>query len=710
MLRARAFAAAGAAAALLAVLPVPGRASGPAVSRIAIVAAEDARAATPEDLRLLIAAAGAARSPMQAMAVRALGRLERPGLVATLAPLVGADAAAVRAEAAWSLAQSVGADAAAATAAREAIGRQLLIEKDAGVRGALAEALGHLPIDSAGAASETERMLVEVASRIAVTRKIEKSAAGPTIVGLTLSRARVVAVPEPALVGALRGLEAYSRARARDRQGFEPGSLERLKAIARGEQGAPPQARLLAMMCLLPVNAVDPELAAGAMTDAEPQVRRLALSSSAADLPAIRRGLKDPSWIVRDEALRRYGQRFQAAEGCEPIVGAIGANVDHQSLLAIDLLGGPCRPGDHAVETLIDFAAGVGGSDWHRPAHAIVALVKAAPERSRGMLSRFLGAADWRARVYAARAAGVLRDQAALRRLAADRNDNVREAAIDRLSAVAGHDADDEYLATLGAADFQLVATSAKALAGSPARAAAVPALLATLARLTALDSDTSRDPRVALLERLEELGSAAEADHLRPYAQDPDPRVAALAARILTKWTGHVVEAAPRPRPAAPFVLTEADLDRLSRSAIRVTMEGGGQFEMRLLADLAPVAAAKFASLAGQGYYNGLSFWRVLAPQIVQGGSPGANEFSGGARYWRDEVGPTTQTRGTVGLSTRGRDTGDAQIYINLVDKPRYDREYTIFAEVTSGMEVVDAILEGDVMQKVEVVPAKKR
>jgi cyclophilin family peptidyl-prolyl cis-trans isomerase len=60
---------------------------------------------------------------------------------------------------------------------------------------------------------------------------------------------------------------------------------------------------------------------------------------------------------------------------------------------------------------------------------------------------------------------------------------------------------------------------------------------------------------------------------------------------------------------------------------------------------------------------------------------------------------------RGTVGTSTRGRDTGDGQIYINLVDTPRLDHEYSIFGEVVRGMDVVDRILEGDVMTNVEVV-----
>jgi len=60
---------------------------------------------------------------------------------------------------------------------------------------------------------------------------------------------------------------------------------------------------------------------------------------------------------------------------------------------------------------------------------------------------------------------------------------------------------------------------------------------------------------------------------------------------------------------------------------------------------------------------------------------------------------------RGTLGVSTRGRDTGDAQIYVNLVDNPRLDHEFTVFAEVARGLDVVDRILEGDVIERVEIV-----
>ena len=61
-----------------------------------------------------------------------------------------------------------------------------------------------------------------------------------------------------------------------------------------------------------------------------------------------------------------------------------------------------------------------------------------------------------------------------------------------------------------------------------------------------------------------------------------------------------------------------------------------------------------------------------------------------------RDEVGEWPHVRGAVGISTRGRDTGDGQIFIDLVDLPRLDRDYTVFAYVTSGMDLVDQLLDG--------------
>jgi cyclophilin family peptidyl-prolyl cis-trans isomerase len=129
------------------------------------------------------------------------------------------------------------------------------------------------------------------------------------------------------------------------------------------------------------------------------------------------------------------------------------------------------------------------------------------------------------------------------------------------------------------------------------------------------------------------------------------------------------------------------------------------GAVTLSLLKDVAPVTIARFTELVRRGYYNGLTFHRVVPNFVVQGGSPGANEYMGASRYMRDEVGPQgVHVRGTVGISTRGGDTGDGQIFIDLVDVPRLDRDYTVFAYVTSGMEFVDRILEGAKIVSVSV------
>ncbi|PKL93186.1 MAG: peptidylprolyl isomerase [Gemmatimonadetes bacterium HGW-Gemmatimonadetes-1] len=128
----------------------------------------------------------------------------------------------------------------------------------------------------------------------------------------------------------------------------------------------------------------------------------------------------------------------------------------------------------------------------------------------------------------------------------------------------------------------------------------------------------------------------------------------------------------------------------------------GGGEFTVRTRGDVAPITAARIVALAESGYYDGLSWHRVEHDFVIQGGSPGEDEYVGSSEYFRDELGTVSHLRGTVGMSTRGHDTGDAQWFINLRDNQRLDRDYTLFAEVIDGIEVVDRILEGDLIESV--------
>ena len=208
----------------------------------------------------------------------------------------------------------------------------------------------------------------------------------------------------------------------------------------------------------------------------------------------------------------------------------------------------------------------------------------------------------------------------------------------------------------------------------------------------------------MALLARIGEVGSVEHAAELEPYLKDYDPVVAARAVGILTDWTGEPPVAQPAPLQRLPPPSAE-EMVRLAGTRVILEMERGGEIAIRLLVEEAPTQAARFERLAASGYFDGLTFHRVVTNFVLQGGSPGANEYAGDRAHGRDELGLVSHWRGTVGASTRGRDTGDGQFFINLVDNLRLDHDYTVFGEVVIGMDVVDLVAEGDVITRATVI-----
>jgi cyclophilin family peptidyl-prolyl cis-trans isomerase len=188
----------------------------------------------------------------------------------------------------------------------------------------------------------------------------------------------------------------------------------------------------------------------------------------------------------------------------------------------------------------------------------------------------------------------------------------------------------------------------------------------------------------------------------IQSYLRDFDPDIAAAASKLVTKLVPGATFAAD-PQLRRPKQATLDEVQALPKRAV-LLMADGSKIELELLIDDAPMAVARFVKLAQAGYYNGLTFHRIVPNFVIQGGSPDANEYSGDDRFMRDELGRVPHLRGSVGISTRGRDTGDAQIFIDLLDLPRLDHDYTVFATVTSGLDVVDHILEGAVIIKIIV------
>jgi len=424
--------------------------------------------------------------------------------------------------------------------------------------------------------------------------------------------------------------------------------------------------------------------------------------------PAAPPAYPDPAWRLRFRALAA------ARNDCAALRSALADSAWPVRLRAADLAGPSCAGDSVLVRTLRAWAAAPptrgartrGGVSWHPAAHAFVALARIAPADARALLPAAVASAVPWLRAYAARAGGALADTAALRRLATDADDNVKEAALDALSRVAGHATDDVYLAALSARGYQAVRAAAHALRGSPRGRDVVDAALAAALRLRRDSSETSRDARTALLERIGEFATATNGAAVAGLTADFDCDVALAAAEIAARL-GALTEPSCSPLPIAlPPDAVALALGREVR--LRLTLadsSGGGAFTVRLRGDVAPIMAARVLALARAGWYDGLTWHRVEPDFVLQGGGTGANEYLGHPRFIRDELGALAHQRGTVGMSTRGHDTGDAQWFVNLRDNPRLRGDYTVFAEVVEGIEVVDGVLEGDVIASIAVV-----
>jgi cyclophilin family peptidyl-prolyl cis-trans isomerase len=674
--------------------------------RQAIFEAEDRRAPTEADLQTLRDGARHPGEAVQRQAIRALGRLERPALAGDIEPALSSRFASVRAVGADALGQAVAfADGNAAAAVQASLLKRLGVERDPAVVGAMCWTLGRLPYSAPQAVRTAEVTLL-----VAVL-PLDSDAGQPL----------------PLRLGLARGFEALIRRNAR---GFTPSAetVRRMKQFAlnrlaprRGEEPEDlARVRRLALAALASAKQADEATLTAAAADPDGQVRRLAVVALAGAPPALvpaaarailmKAALADPDPLVRYEALRIHTRSLVGAfAGWAPVFAAIDDASPHVALMAIDLLWGPQPDPTRAIGILQREAAALPAeapalADWHRAAHALVSLARIAPAEATALLPRFEASAHWPVRMYAARAATWLRHAECLKRLARDERDNVREAAIAGLKTVAGHEADALYIESLGRPDYQLVMTAVNALVDTPRRTEAVRALAAALLRITVEGRDTSRDARLSLIGWIGKLGQAADALALIPCLTDFDPQIADAAAAAIGTLTGLPAPTpAPRPRPMAVPALADIERWRGGRALIRVA--GRGTFEVALLPDQAPATVARVVSLARVGYYNGLTFHRVVPAFIVQGGSPGANEFSGDGPFMRDEIGLEPHVRGAASISTRGRDTGDAQIWFDLVDNPRLDHDYTVFGRVVTGADVLGRILECDVIERIDIV-----
>lgn len=176
------------------------------------------------------------------------------------------------------------------------------------------------------------------------------------------------------------------------------------------------------------------------------------------------------------------------------------------------------------------------------------------------------------------------------------------------------------------------------------------------------------------------------------PQPTQPVQEEATQAANVTNSKKSYT--AAPTPMPAK---------DLRNKKAVIETNKGSIEFEIY---PEASQAASNFIFLTNEGFYDNLTFHRVVPGFVIQGGDPLGNGTGGPGYRFNDEPVKRKYDKGIVAMANSGPNTNGSQFFIMLENNPDLPANYTIFGKVTEGQEVVDQIQVGDVMSKVTIAP----
>ena len=141
------------------------------------------------------------------------------------------------------------------------------------------------------------------------------------------------------------------------------------------------------------------------------------------------------------------------------------------------------------------------------------------------------------------------------------------------------------------------------------------------------------------------------------------------------------------------------------SQPKVDIELENGSHIKLQLFTDDAPNHCAALVDLIKKGYYDGLSFHRVVPGFVVQGGCPKGNGSGGPGYTIKAEFNAKPHLTGTLAMArTPDPDSAGSQFYICLAPQPSLDGQYTVFGQTLEGMDEVKKIRQGDKMVKVTV------
>jgi HEAT repeat protein len=337
-------------------------------------------------------------------------------------------------------------------------------------------------------------------------------------------------------------------------------------------------------------------------------------------------------------------------------------------------------------------------------AAALRAVAAADPEGFPAVLASLAPDTHWRVRAALAETLGAVPATLAgdrLRSMLQDEDKRVVPAVLAALARMKLDGLGPVLIERLTDSDYVVRAAAATAI-GALKPEGGVAALRAAYKRA---HSDLPYSARAAALEALAEYGDTDAIDAVREGLADKDWAVRVRAQDLLARLDPSSPPPAIAPAPGSPVAPYDDETltsPGLSPHVFIETAYGTIEFELAVLD--APQTTRNFVELVKKGFFNGLEVHRVVANFVVQDGDPRGDGEGGPGYTIRDELNDRPYLRGTVGMAREWRDTSGSQFFITHSPQPHLNGRYTAFGHVVKGMEIVDRIKPGDVIQRIRV------
>jgi len=478
----------------------------------------------------------------------------------------------------------------------------------------------------------------------------------------------------------------------------------------RGDDPSSPEDPWVELRLGLLAPGLRPVLAAAARSD-DPHSRALAARGlgaleDAVAFDALEALARDENENVAFEALRALGRLgdTRARTLAAPLLGSRSDLIRRQALLTLAALPAESRLRARIVPLVGD------RSPWIRAA-ALAALARTDRDNFALVLSGMDPDPVWWVRGALANALGGLGDEMSvgiLHAMLQSEDERVLPAVLEALRTARGTDAIETLRRHLEHPDPGVRTSAADNLITLEAKGLSAALLDAWRRGL----GDGELEARLAAVRALAAQGP--EADSALAEIARADPSRAVRIRALRSALEGGNTPSPPEPGPEA---IDRPDLDYRVAMAPHYPLPGvslytpraflqtrHGVVEIHLDVVEAPLTSASFVRLARRGFFDGLTFHRVVPGFVAQGGDPRGDGFGGPGYALRCEITRRPIGRGSVGMAHAGEDTGGSQFFIALSPQPHLDGRYTRFGVVVSGLEVLDRIRPGDVIERIEV------